>query len=116
MALGYLLLGAGMALTAAAHGLTGFVVATGVWSTGDLLLLGHPYAVVTRLAPAGATGRYLAAYGTCWGAAAVVAPLLGTQLIARAGPAALWLTCAGLALGLAIAQPALRRTCAAAGG
>lgn len=111
MTLGYLLLAAGLALTAAAHGLTGFLVATVVWSAGDLLLLGHPYAVVARLAPAGATGRYLAAYGTCWGLAAVVAPLLGTQLLAHAGPAALWLACAGLALLLAAVQPVLRAAC-----
>ena len=111
MALGHLLLAAGLALTAVAHHLPTFVAATVVWSAGDLLLLGHPYAVVSRLAPAGATGRYLAAYGVSWGLAAIVAPLLGTQLIARSGPAALWLTGAAIALALAAAQPALRRAC-----
>jgi len=116
MAVGYVLLAAGLALTGAAHGLAGFVAATVVWSTGDLLLLGHPYAVVARLAPPAASGRWLAAYGTSWGLAAVVAPLVGTQLIARAGPAALWLGCAATALALAGLQPTLRRVCATPAG
>lgn len=116
MALGYLLLAAGLVVTGLVHSLVGFVLATAVWSAGDLLLLGHPYAVVSRLAPAGASGRWLAAYGVSWGLAAVAAPLLGTQLMAHAGPTALWLSCATLALLLAGLQPTLRRVCADAVG
>ena len=67
MALGYLLLAGGLVLTGLASDTAAFVAATVVWSTGDLLLLGHPYAVVSRLAPAGAGGRWLAAYGISWG-------------------------------------------------
>jgi MFS family permease len=112
MRVGYLVLGAGLAGTGWASGLAGFLATTVVWSVGDVLLLGLPFAIVSGLAPEGALGRYLAAYGICWGFAAVLAPLLGTRLLDTGGPRLLWLTCAALAVVLAAAQPALRRVVA----
>ena len=73
MRVGYLVLGAGLAGTGWASGLAGFLATTVVWSVGDVLLLGLPFAIVSGLAPEGARGRYLAAYGICWGFAAVLA-------------------------------------------
>ena len=64
MALGYLLLGAGLLATGLVHTLPGYVAATVVWSVGDLVLLGRAYTVVAGLAPAGSRGGYLATYGT----------------------------------------------------
>ncbi|WP_457207545.1 MFS transporter [Nocardioides sp. P5_C9_2] len=113
MAVGYVLLAVGMAIAGGATSTGGFVVAVTVWSVGDLLLLGHPFAVVAGLAPPGGSARYLAAYGTCWGVASVVAPLLGTRLLA-VDPAWLWGSSAALALALAAAQPALGRATASA--
>ncbi len=112
MRVGYLVLGAGLAGTGWASGLAGFLATTVVWSVGDVLLLGLPFAIVSGLAPEGARGRYLAAYGTCWGFAAVLAPIVGTRLLDTGGPHLLWLTCATLALALAAAQPVLRRVVA----
>ncbi len=112
MLVGYLVLGAGLAATGWATGLAGFLATTVVWSLGDVLLLGLPFAIVSGLAPEGARGRYLAAYGISWGVAGVLAPLLGTRLLDAGGPHLLWLTCAALALTLAAAQPALRRVVA----
>ena len=112
MLVGYLVLGAGLAGTAWAPGLPAFLATTAVCSVGDALLLGLPFAIVSGLAPEGARGRYLAAYGICWGFAGVLAPLLGTRLLDAGGPRLLWLTCAALALALAAAQPRLRRVVA----
>jgi MFS family permease len=112
MQVGYLVLGAGLAGTGWASGLTGFLATTVVWSIGDVLLLGLPFAIVSGLAPEGARGRYLAAYGICWGFAAVLAPLLGTRLLDTGGPRLLWLSGAALAVTLAAAQPMLRRVVA----
>jgi MFS family permease len=112
MRVGYLALGAGLAGTGWASGLAGFLATTVVWSIGDVLLLGLPFAIVSGLAPEGARGRYLAAYGVCWGFAAVLAPLLGTRLLDTGGPRLLWLSCAALAVVLAAAQPVLRRVVA----
>ncbi len=111
MALGYSLLALGLALAAPAQATgTGlaYVVPVAVWSLGDVILLGEPFAVVAELAPERDRGRYLAAYGVCWGLATTVAPLLATGLVAAGGPLLLWLTCAALCGGLSVAQSPLR--------
>ena len=109
MSLGYLLLGAGLLATGLVHTLPGYVAATVAWSVGDLVLLGRAYTVVAGLAPVGSRGGYLAAYGTSWGAAAVLAPLLGTRLLSWGGPPLAWSVLAALCLVLAVAQPVVRR-------
>jgi MFS family permease len=109
MAVGYLLLGAGLVATGLAHGLLPLGAATVLWSLGDLVLLGRATAVVAGLAPAGARGGYLATYGVSWGVAAVVGPLVGTRLFAAGGPVLLWSVLGAVSLGLAAAQPLVRR-------
>ena len=103
MALGFVVLAAGLALTGVATGLAAYVVATIVWSVGDVLLMGRAYALVSAIAPEHARGSYLAAYGTSWGFAAIIAPLVGTQLLGRFGPEATWLGLAGACLALGAA-------------
>lgn len=110
MAVGYAILGCGLLGTGLVTTLPAFAAATVLWSLGDLVLLGRAYTVVASLAPVGARGGYLAAYGVSWGLAAVVAPLLGTQLIASGGPALVWSTLAAACLALVLAQPLVRRT------
>jgi predicted MFS family arabinose efflux permease len=51
MALGFVVLAAGLTLTGAATGLAAYVVATIVWSVGDVLLMGRAYALVSAIAP-----------------------------------------------------------------
>lgn len=109
MACGYLLFAAGLLLTGVADTRTELIVATVVWSLGDLVLLARPYAVVAALAPSGRSAGYLAGYGLSWGLAAIAAPVLATQLMERLGTQALWTVDAVAALGLAAVQPALGR-------
>ncbi|WP_247616662.1 hypothetical protein [Streptomyces sp. MK37H] len=109
-AAGYALVALGLAGYAVAHGLAGLLMSTVVWSLGDLLLMGRIHAVVADLAPPGGTGRYLAVHGISWGIAGVAAPLVGTQLLERAGGTALWVTMAAISLALAAVQPLLART------
>nr|WSX75006.1 MFS transporter [Streptomyces sp. NBC_00899] len=101
LALAHLLLAAGLTGYALARTLPALVASAVVWSLGDLLVMGRVYALVTDLAPPGASGRYLAVFGTSWGVAATLAPVLGTQLLARAGTTALWSTMAALCVLLA---------------
>ncbi|MZD10313.1 MFS transporter [Streptomyces sp. SID5785] len=101
LALGHLLLAAGLAGYALAHSLPALLASAAVWSLGDLLIMGRVYALVTSLAPRGGTGRYLAVFGTGWGVAATLAPLLATRVLAAAGPAVLWTVMALLCLLLA---------------
>ncbi|UKF80384.1 MFS transporter [Clavibacter californiensis] len=105
MSAGFVLLGAGFALVGQAADLPGLVAATVVWSLGDLILLGRATALVAAIAPAAARGRYLSAHGISWGVAAMVGPLLGTQLVARLHASGTWDALGALCLVLALAQP-----------
>ena len=112
MRTGYALLALGLGLAAivAAAGGTGalYVLPVVVWSIGDVVLLGEPFAVVAGLPEPTARGRYLAAYGVSWGVATTVAPLLATWLVATGGPALLWSCCAAGAVVLAVVQSQVR--------
>ncbi|WP_371656379.1 MULTISPECIES: MFS transporter [unclassified Streptomyces] len=104
LALGYTLLAIGLAGYAIAHTLPAFLIATAVWSLGDVIILGRAISVVADLAPAGATDRYLAAYGISWGIATTAAPVTATQILEHTGVTTLWAATACLALALAAAQ------------
>lgn len=104
---GFAFMAAGLAGYATAHSLAGLLAPTAIWSAGNLLLSGRAFAVVTALAPPGATARYLAVYGLNWGIATVMAPVLATEVIGSLGPAALWSGCAVLCAAMSCGQPAL---------
>jgi MFS family permease len=106
---GYFLMGLGLAGYAIAHSLAAYLLPAVAWSIGNQLLMGRAFAVVSDLAPAGATARYLAVYGLSWGVATVAAPVLATELIASFAPAALWAASSGLCLLMAGLQPWLLR-------
>ncbi|GAB2713554.1 MFS transporter [Kitasatospora kifunensis] len=101
LALAHLLLAAGLTGYALSRTLPALLASAAVESLGDLLVIGRVYALVTDLAPPGASGRYLAVFGTSWGIAATLAPVLGTQLLAHAGTTALWSAMAAFCLLLA---------------
>ena len=109
MTVGYVLLGAGLIVTAIAHSLTIFLLAAVLWSLGDLFLLTRYLTQASGLAPEHARGRYLAVFGLSWGIATTIAPLTVTQLLDAAGPKGLWLTSAAVAAALALVQPWLRK-------
>ncbi|NUS10376.1 MAG: MFS transporter [Streptomyces sp.] len=90
LCLAHLLLAAGLTGYALTRSLPALLASAAVWSLGDLLVMGRAYALVAALAPPGGSGRYLAVFGTSWGVAATLAPVFGTQLLARAGTTALW--------------------------
>jgi len=108
-AAGFALMAGGLAGYATAQSLAGVLAPTVIWSAGNLLLSGRAFAVVTALAPPGATARYLAVYGLSWGIATVAAPVLATQVIGSLGPGALWSGCAVLCAVMSCGQPALMR-------
>ncbi len=110
---GYFLMGLGLAGYAIAHSLAAYFLPVAAWSTGNQLLMGRAFAVVSDLAPAGATARYLAVYGLSWGVATVAAPVFATALIVWLGPPALWAASSGLCLLMAVLQPWLLQSVAA---
>ncbi len=86
-----------------------------VWTLGEIGAASVGSAVVADIAPAHLRGRYAGAYGLAFGAAGVVAPVLGTAVLSRYGPSVLWAGCfmIGLLAGamqLALAPGFARRT------
>ncbi len=108
MRTGYLLLALGLALagaaTASGASAWSYVPTVVIWSLGDTVLLGEPFAVVADLAKEGDRGSYLAAYGVSWGLATTAAPALATGLLVVGGTPFLWGACAAASLGLAAVQ------------
>lgn len=109
MGIGYVVLATGLLLNGLATTMPAFIAATVVWSIGDLLLLGHAYSIVAALATQDSRGRYMAVYGISWGLAAIIAPPVGTQLLAHTGATTTWVAVAGGAVVLAALQPSLRQ-------
>ncbi len=98
---GYLLLAVALGGYAVSTTLPAYVVWTVVLGAGDLLLAGQLLAMVAGLAPENARARYLAVFGLSWGVAAVIAPAVGTGLIAVVGVGPTWWVLAGVCVGLA---------------
>lgn len=110
IALGWLLVGAGFALTGFAETAVAFAVTVAIWTLGEIVSSPVSGAYVADLAPERLRGRYMGAWSFTWGIGLVAGPLLGTALYAWR-PAALWLTClalGALAAGLVLATPARR--------
>ncbi len=111
MRTGYALLALGLllaAVVALVHPVgAAYLLPVVVWSFGDAVLLGEPFAVVAGLAPDADRGRYLAAYGVSWGVATALAPPLATGALAVGGAPALWLVCGATAMALALGQSRL---------
>lgn len=95
--------GIGFGATALADDLVGHIAALTVWTVGEVLAAGVLGALVGQLAPTHLRGRYMGVHGLSYGVAGLFAPLLGTQVLARAGEGWLW----GGALVLCIASGVL---------
>ncbi len=112
-----LLIGTGFGVNAFADWLPPLAVyATGVafWTVGEVVGFPAAAAIVADLAPADLRGRYQGAFHMSWGIAFTVAPVLGGEMLTRAGARSLWATCflvcAGVAAGhLLTAGPRRRR-------
>ncbi|WP_067127932.1 MDR family MFS transporter [Microtetraspora malaysiensis] len=112
LALGFVVVGGGFALTTLMSSALGHGAAIAVWTLGEIALAGIPGTIVAALAPPHLRGRYAGLNGFAWSAASLLAPLLGTRLLDVGAPV-LWITCGVLgalaaAAMLAIA-PAIRR-------
>ena len=112
LAAGMLVTGVGFGLSAVASTTAGYAATVVVWTLGEIITASVGQAVVADLAPAHLRGRYQGLYGVAWSAAALVAPLGGTALLAQ-GKLVLWPVCTALTVLAAAAQlllgPAIRR-------
>jgi len=89
LALGFLLVGAGYALTGAATTLPMLALTVVVWTGGEMIGAPISYSYVADLAPADAGGRYQGLFGVAWGTGAITGPALGGLLLS-ANPMLFW--------------------------
>lgn len=97
MALGYTLVGTGLAMNAFAHTVPALVVAIAVVTFGEMLTIPVSAAYVADLSPAHMRGRYMGAFGLTWALGLTVGPSLGMALF-HYGAVVLWLSCGALGL------------------
>ena len=110
MAVGYLLMGAGLVLNAWFHTLPALVIGMIVFTFGEMTFAPVAGAYVAGLAPRRMRGRYMGAWGFSNSLSLMLGPGLGMMVFARS-PAALWIGCGALAAlaALTIAANAQRR-------
>jgi MFS family permease len=109
---GTLIVGLGFGMTALAHRPAAFAASIATWTLGEILWLPLIPAVVAAFSPPNLRGGYQGASQLAWGASALLAPVVGTLVMARFGGAVLWAGCllvmAATAAGhLAALRPAL---------
>ena len=98
-----LLYGTGVAMHVLASSAVFHDVAVGVWTLGEILESPTRAAIVAAMSPADARGRYQGAIVLTFGASQLLGPKLGTWTLQHAGPAALWGSCFGLGILVALA-------------
>jgi MFS family permease len=87
-----LLLGAGFGLTGLADSIVTFAGTVVVWSIGEMGFLAVGAAIIAAIAPPDMRGRYNGFFGTSFGGAGLIGPIVGTWLFG-VRPDNLWLAC-----------------------
>ena len=93
LAVAALLQGAGFGLTGAGHSTAWYALTVVTWTFAELLYSPVSPAIVSDLAPGSLRGTYQGVYSMAWGAAASLAPALGSLVLGRFGSVPLWSSC-----------------------
>ncbi|HUJ27701.1 MAG TPA: MFS transporter [Myxococcales bacterium] len=101
------LVGLGFAATGTVHSVAGYVASITVWSLGEIAMAGLAPAAVADVAPPSQRGAYQGLMQMGMGAAALLAPVLGSLVLGRFGSVALWSCCGVAGLAAAVGQLAL---------
>ena len=72
-----------------------YFAATALWTLGEIGFSTAAPTIVAAMSPALRRGVYQGAFQLAWGAATMIAPVIGTATLARFGGVALWLGCLG---------------------
>src|SRR5258708_3440203 len=107
LAVAALLVGIGLGLTGVMRTIPGLPVAIRSWSLGEIVMGGIGPAVAPDAAPPLLRGAYQGLYQAGGGAAALVAPVVGSQVMGRFGSQVLWTCCLGVGCVTALGQLAL---------
>jgi MFS family permease len=97
---------AGFGLTALASSTLAYAGTVAIWTLGEIITASVALAIVADLAPAHLRGRYNGVYGLAWALASLLAPMIGTRLLAI-NRGLLWIVCAAVCAAAGIWQFAL---------
>jgi MFS family permease len=95
--------GIGLGATGLAGGAGVYALTTVLWTLGEIGFSTAAPALVAQLSPVERRGAYQGTFQLGWGLATMLGPVIGSLILARLGPPALWLCCLGacwLAAGL----------------
>ncbi|HTP51315.1 MAG TPA: MFS transporter [Anaeromyxobacteraceae bacterium] len=113
MAVGAVLVGTGFGMNSLHDTVPWYAAGIVVWTFGEILTLPIASAIPAELSSPALRGRYQGAFAMTWAGASVVAPVVGSHIIARFGAPALWTCCFALgvvaAAGHLAVGPARRR-------
>jgi MFS family permease len=93
LAAGCALTGLGLGATALAGGPLVYALTGVLWTMGEIGFSTAAPALVADFAPVARRGAYQGTYQLAWGTASVLAPTLGSLVLARTGAVALWGGC-----------------------
>ena len=96
MAVAALLTGVGFGMNAWATTLPAYMLAVGVWTLGEILVNAVAPTIIAALSPVQLRGLYQGFFGSAWGLAFFVGPLVGGWAFGQFSPDVLWLSCAVL--------------------
>jgi MFS family permease len=108
MAASAVLLGLGFGFTALARSFPLFAISVGIWTLGEIAASAVAPAIIADLAPVKLRGLYQGIFGSSWGMAFFIGPLLGGWVFEHLGAGLLWGGCLALGLLLALGFLAMR--------
>jgi MFS family permease len=109
LVVGTALTGLGLGATAFAGSALAYALTSLVWTLGEVGFSTASPTIVAELAPADRRGAYQGTYQLSWGVASLIAPVVGTLVLARLGSAALWAGCLVVCLAAAALHQRLAR-------
>ncbi len=98
LAAGCVLTGLGLGATAFAGSALVYALTGILWTLGEVGFSTAAPALVADFAPVARRGAYQGTYQLAWGTATMLAPTLGTLVLARRGAGALWVGCLAVCL------------------
>jgi MFS family permease len=114
MAAAAIFLGTGYGFNVFANNLILYILGIAIWTLGEITATAVAPALIADLSPVELRGLYQGIFGSAWGLAFFLGPLLGGWIYEQLGPFALWSACFVLgcllaASYLSMARPARKR-------
>lgn len=102
------LLGLGFGLTALASDMPLYIVSVIIWTLGEIAATSVAPAIIADLSPVELRGLYQGIFGSAWGLAYFIGPLLGGWVYEHFGNMTLWMGCLGVGVVVAFCYLMMR--------